>query len=165
MKKFIVSMLLFLPLCLVAQEIKIAIVNTGEIFNIMPEMDALENETVALRQQFQNEMKVMEDEYTRKYEDFMAQGDSLTDNIKQLRVQEIEGIRSRMENFVPMAQEAIQKKQEELFAPIQEKLMKAIDSVGEENGYTCIMNPQVLLYRGKGVVDATDKVKAKLGLK
>jgi len=43
--------------------------------------------------------------------------------------------------------------------------MKAIDSVGEENGYTCIMNPQVLLYKGKGVIDATDKVKAKLGLK
>ena len=165
MKKFIVSMLLLLPLCLVAQEIKIAIVNTGEIFNIMPEVDALENETVTMRQQYQNEMKVMEDEFNRKYEDLVAQSDSLTDNIRQLRVQEIEGIRSRLENFAPMAQEAIQKKQEELFAPIQEKVMKAIDSVGEENGYTCIMNPQVLLYKGKGVIDATDKVKAKLGLK
>jgi len=165
MKKFIVSMLLLLPLCLVAQEIKIAIVNTGEIINIMPETSALESEIATLSQQYQNEMKAMEDEYNRKYEDLVAQSDSLTDNIRQLRVQEIEGIRSRLENFVPMAQETIQKKQEVLFAPIQEKLMKAIDSVGEENGYTCIMNPQVFLYKGKGVIDATDKVKAKLGLK
>ena len=165
MKKFIVSMLLLLPLCLVAQEIKIAIVNTGEVFNGMPEISAWENEMATIRQQYQNEMKVMEDEYNRKYADLVAQNDSLTDNIRQLRVQEIDGIRERLENFAPMAQETITKKSEELFAPIQEKVMKAIESVGDENGYTCVLNPQVLLFKGKGVIDATDKVKAKLGLK
>jgi len=38
-------------------------------------------------------------------------------------------------------------------------------AVGDEKGYTYILNPQVLLYKGNDAVDATDFVKAKLGIK
>ena len=164
MKKIIVSMLLLLPLGLFAQEVKLAIVNTGEIINLLPEMSTLQSEMATLQQTLQKESKQMEDEYTRKVADLTEQNESLTDNIRKLRVQEIDDLRGRLENFLASAQETMEKRQEELFAPIQEKVMNAINSVGEENGYT-ILNPQVLLFKGKGVADATDLVKAKLGLK
>ena len=165
MKKIIVSILLLLPLGLVAQEMKIALVNTQDIINVMPEVGVMETEMLAMRQQYQKEAQIMEDEYNRKFADFTAQNDSLTDNIRKLRIQEIESIRDRLQNFVPMAQETIEAKQNELLAPIYDKLQKAIDSVGEEQGYMCIMNPQAFLYKGKGLIDATEQVKAKLGLK
>lgn len=165
MKKLIVSMLLLLPLGLVAQEVKIAMVNTNEIFTVMPEVSTMENELVAMAKQYEQELKIMEDEYTRKYTDYMAQGDSLTENIKQLRMQEIQDLHSRIENFYVMANESRNKKQEELMVPIREKIQKAIDTVGEENGYTYILNPGALLYVSKNAVDATDKVKAKLGIR
>lgn len=165
MKKLIVSMLLLLPLGLFAQEVKIAMVNTNEIFTVMPEVSTMENELVEMAKQYEQELKIMEDEYTRKYTDFMAQGDSLTENIKQLRMQEIQGLHSRIENFYVMANESRTKKQEELMVPIREKIQKAIDTVGEENGYTYILNPGAILYVGKNAIDATDKVKAKLGIK
>ena len=165
MKKFIVSLLIFIPLGLVAQESKFAIVNTGEIMNMMPEIATMENEMAAIRMQYQNEAKAMQDEYERKYADFMAQADSLNDNIRQLRIQEIDGIQERLQNFIPLAQEPIEKKQNELLAPIQEKVLKAIQEVGAENNYTGVLNPQVFLYQGNSIIDATDKVKAKLGLR
>ena len=158
-------MLLLLPLGLIAQEMKIAIVNTTEIFSLLPETDAVENELAKLGQQYQREAQLMDDEYARKVSDLTAQNDSLTDNIRKLRVQEIDDLRGRLENFIASAQENINKKQEELFAPLRDKVQKAIDSVGEENGYAYILNPQVLLYRGNSAIDATDKVKAKLGIK
>jgi len=164
MKKFIVSFLLLLPFVLSAQEVKIAIVNTNEVFNLMPETTVLENEMSALMSQLQTTMKEMQDEYNRKMTDLQAKGDSLTENIRNLRIQEITQLDERMQNFVPMAEEEREKKYNELLAPIQEKMLKAIRDVGDENGYTCIVNPQVLLYTGK-VIDATEKVKAKLGLK
>ena len=95
----------------------------------------------------------------------MSQQDSLTENIKLRRQQEIQDLETRIQNFVPVAQQEMQKKQQELYAPIQQKMQDAIKAVGDEKGYTYILNPQVLLYKGNDAVDATDFVKAKLGIK
>jgi len=131
----------------------------------MPEVSEMETQLANLQQQYQKELKTMQDEYNRKYSDLQAQNDSLTENIKMLRLQEIEDINTRMQNFVPMARENIEKKQNELLTPIQNKIEKAVSAVGEENGYTYIIDPRMLLYKSPNATDATDKVKAKLGLK
>ena len=165
MKKIIVSLLLFLPLGLMAQELKIAMVNTNEILNTLPDYSDYENEMAKMNQQYQQEAKTMEDRFNRMYMDYTAQADSLAENIKILRMQEIQDLQNRLDNFVPMAQEEMRKKQETLMAPIQEKIQKAINSVGEENGYTYIISPQVLLFKGNNAVDVTNMVKAKLGIK
>ena len=165
MKKIIVSMLLLLPLGLAAQEMKIATVNSQEVFNLLPELSEVENKIAAYAKQYEDQIKAMQDDYTRKYSDLTAQGDSLTENIRILRIQEVQEIEARIQNFVPVAREEMEKKQAELIAPLQEKIQKAINEVGAENGYTYIMSPQVMLYRGASAIDATDKVKAKLGLK
>lgn len=165
MKKFVVLLLILLPLGVVAQEAKIAIVNTVEIFNAMPEVSDVENQLAALNEQYEKEFKVMQDEYNKKFAEYVEQRDSLTDNIRLRREQEIQDLETRIQNFVPVAQQELQKKQGELYTPIQEKLQNAIKSVGEEKGYTYILNPQVLLYTGNSAIDATSFVKAKLGLK
>ncbi|MDR1382170.1 MAG: OmpH family outer membrane protein [Tannerella sp.] len=165
MKNLIVSVLLLFPLGLAAQEMKIAVVNQQEIFNLLPELSEVEKEMAAYAKQYQDAMKTMEDEYTRKYSDLTAKGDSLTENIRVLRMQEIEELRTRIENFVPMAREEIDKKQGELITPLNEKILKAIKEVGDENGYAYVTSPQMMYYIGSNAIDATDKVKAKLGLK
>lgn len=165
MKKLVVLLLVLLPLGVVAQEAKIAFVNTVEIFNAMPERNEVELQMAALNEQYEKEFKVMQDEYEKKFSEYVEQRDSLTDNIRLRREQEIQDLETRIQNFVPVAQQEMQKRQGELFTPLQEKLQKAIDAVGEEKGYTYIMNPQVFLYTGSNAVDATSFVKAKLGLK
>ena len=49
--------------------------------------------------------------------------------------------------------------------PIQQKIQDAIKAVGAEQGYTYIIDPQVLLFQGSNAIDATQLVKTKLGLK
>ncbi len=163
MKKLVVLLFMMLPLGLMAQD-KIAFVNTNEVFSLMPENANIEKELVALNEQYTAELKVMQDEMQRKTADYLAQQDSLTENIKLRRMQEIEDIRTRIENFYPQAQEDMQKKQNDLIQPVREKIQKAIRDVGEEKGYTYIIDPQVLLYFGNNATDATPFVKAKLGL-
>jgi len=165
MKKIIVSLLLLLPISLVAQEIKIAHVNTQEVYSVMPEVSAYMDEMAKLKEQYNSRMKELEDEYARKYADYTAKADSLTDNIKTFLMQEIMGIEDRIRNFVPMAENSMAEQQQKLMAPIQEKLEKAIMSVADENGYTYVMDSQAFLYRGNNAIDATEKVKAKLGIK
>ena len=153
-----------LPLGVVAQEVKIAFVNTQEVFMAMPEVSDMESQMADLNEKYRAELKSMQDEYQKKYSDFIAQQDSLTENIKLRRMQEIQDIQGRMDNFVQVAQQDVQKKQQELLQPIQEKLQDAITKVGDENGYTYIIDPAALLYRGANAIDATSFVRAKLGL-
>lgn len=165
MKKLVVLIFMLLPLAGVFAQDKIAIVNTADIFNVMPEVSAVEKQLATLNEQYEKEFKTMQDEYTKKYSEYMSQQDSLTENIKLRRQQEIQDLETRIQNFVPVAQQEMQKKQQELYAPIQQKMQDAIKAVGDEKGYTYILNPQVLLYKGNNAIDATDFVKAKLGIK
>lgn len=164
MKKLIVLLFMILPLGAFAQEVKIAFVNTQEVFMAMPEVSAMEKQMADLNEKYKLELKQMQDEYQKKYSDFIAQQDSLTENIKLRRMQEIQDIQGRMDNFMQVAQQDVQKKQQELLQPVQEKLQKAIKTVGEEKGYTYIIDPAALLFTGNNAIDATPFVRTKLGL-
>ena len=164
MKKLIIFLLMMLPLGVFAQESKIAIVNTAEIMQAMPEVADMQKQVAALEGEYQKEMKAMSDEYNKKYSDFIAQQDSLTENIKLRRMQELDDIQQRTQNLIQVAQQDLQKKQGELMAPIQEKLRNAITAVGKENGYLYILDPQIVLFKSDAAIDATAQVKAKLGI-
>ncbi len=164
MKKLVIFLLMMFPLGLFAQESKIAIVNTQEIMMAMPEVADMQKQISALDAEYQKEMKAMSDEYNKKYSDFIAQQDSLTENIRLRRMQELEDIQQRTQNLIQVAQQDIQKKQTDLLAPIQEKLRNAIQAVGKENGYLYILDPQIVLYKSDAAIDATAQVKAKLGI-
>ena len=164
MKKLIVLLFMMLPLGVFAQEVKIAFVNTQEVFMAMPEVSDMEKKMAELNEKYKIELNQMQEEYKKKYSDFVAQQDSLTENIKLRRMQEIQDIQGRMDNFMQVAQQDVQKKQQELLQPIQEKLQKAIKDVGTEKGYTYIIDPAALLFTGSNAIDATQFVRSKLGL-
>ena len=164
MKKLVIFLLMMLPLGLFAQESKIAIVNTQEVMMAMPEFTDMQKQMQEMEANYQKELKVMSDEYNKKYADFIAQQDSLTENIRLRRMQELEDINQRSQNFIQVSQQDFQKKQGELLTPIQEKLRNAIAAVGKENGYLYILDPQIVLYKSDAAIDATAQVKAKLGI-
>lgn len=68
-----------LPLGVFAQESKIAIVNTQEVIQAMPEFATMQKQMADMEAKYKNEMQVMQDEYNKKYSDFVAQQDSLTE--------------------------------------------------------------------------------------
>ena len=167
MKKLIVLLLMLLPFAgaMNAQEAKIAFVNAGEIFTMMPEFKDMQKKMEDLNAKYKTELETMNSEYQKKYSDFVAQQDSLTENIKVRRMQEVQDMQQRIDNFVQVAQQDVAKQQQDLMTPIQQKLQDAIKAVGAEQGYTYIIDPQVLLYTGPNAIDATPMVKTKLGLK
>ena len=80
MKKLIVLLLMILPLGAIAQEVKIAFVKTQEVFMAMPEVSGMEKQMADLNEKYRVELKQMQDEYQKKYSDFVAQQDSLTES-------------------------------------------------------------------------------------
>ena len=104
MKRLIILLFMILPLGVFAQDLsKIAYVNTQEVFNAMPEVAAMQKQLNDLNTNYQTELKKMQDEYQKKYSDYVQQQDSLTENIKLRRQQEIQDIQSRIDNFIQVA--------------------------------------------------------------
>lgn len=164
MKKLIALLLLILPLTAMAQDVKIAFVDRNVVLQAMPEFATFQKQMQEFNEKLGAELKQMQDEFQKKSADYIAAQDSLTENIKLRRMQELQDMQARIENFMQIAQQDSEKKQSELFEPIQKKLMDAIKAVGAEKGFTYILDPQIIMYTGSNAIDATPMVKTKLGI-
>ncbi len=164
-KKLFLVALMALPMTLAAQNFKFGTVNSVEIFNLMPEKATAEQQLEALQKQYEAEFVKMQEEFSAKYKEFVDAQETMPENIKQRRMQEIQEIQQRIQNFREVAASDLEEQQNKLMAPIQEKMSTAIKAVGEENGFTFIFDVNILMYSGAQAIDATPLVKAKLGLK
>ncbi|MFW6043728.1 MAG: OmpH family outer membrane protein, partial [Marinilabiliaceae bacterium] len=80
------------------------------------------------------------------------------------REKEIQDYDQRIQNFNQMAQESLSEKEEELLQPIIDEVERAIQAVGDEEGFIYIfdVSSQMILYNSDQSVNCEDMVKAKL---
>lgn len=166
-KKLLLAALIAVPMCLSAQSLKFGNVNSQQIFELMPEKATAEKTLVEVSKKYEDEYKKLQDEFNKKYTDFQALAADTPQSIKDRRMQELQENQTKIQNFQQMASQDLQKQQETLLAPITEKLQKAIQAVGAENGFTYIFDLSIpaVVYSGAPSEDITPLVKAKLGLK
>jgi len=160
LKKFLFAAALLTSVTLSAQ--KIAYVNTESLYMDMPEVSELESTIATLNESYRTELTKMQGEFQKKYAEFMEQQDTLPENIKVRRQQEVQELQLRIQNFVEVAEEDVQNKQRELLEPINQKIRDTIKKVAEENSYTYVLEGAVLLYTAPDAIDATPQVKQKL---
>jgi outer membrane protein len=163
-KKFLLFAFVMLPVVGFAQEAKIAYVNYSEVALAMPEYKQMVDSLQKKEQGFQTEMKSINDEYTKKYSDFISVQDTLDESIKIRRYQEIENIRVSAENFQQVAAQQMEELQQALIVPITNKLQKAVEEVGSENNLLYIIDSTALRYISQNAINATPLVKKRLGI-
>lgn len=165
-KKIILFIALILPMSVMAQ--KFGVVNLDEVFTAMPETAAMQTQMEQISQKFQAEFDKLNEAVNQKYTEYqnIANDTNTPDAIKERRMQEIQELANNVDKFRNQAQQDIARQQEQLAAPIQQKITDAITAVGQENGFTFIFpnEPGLLLYKGTDVVDVTPMIRAKLGL-
>ncbi|MGC9150348.1 MAG: OmpH family outer membrane protein [Microbacter sp.] len=164
-KKILVLILLLAPVTLFAQY-KFGELNTQDIYNAMPEKAKIEKTLQDLANTYQTQLTQMRDEYNRRVKQFVDQRDSMPPAIQQARQSEIADMEQRISTLNETAQNDLQKKQQELIQPVVDKIKKAIDDVGQENGFTYIFDLQVpaIVYHSDQTVDVTPLVLKKLGI-
>lgn len=166
-KRFMFLAVAATMMCLSAQAQKFGYINTSEIFNVMPEKATAENTLKTASEKYETEFRNLQTAFQKKAEDYdKADKDATTPQaIKDRHMQELQEEYQKIQNFQQTASQDIQRQQEQLMAPITQKLQDAIKAVGAEGGYTFIYDTSSLLYVGTGAEDLTAKVKAKLGIK
>lgn len=166
MKKTVLLLILavLMPLAVVAQQ-KIATVNTQEIIAAMPEVKTAEARIKELDQKYSAELQAMNDEYRKKADAFLKEQSTLSEAISQSRQQELIGLQTRIEQSAQAMQQDMEKQQQTLMMPIQQKVLEAIKKVGDAQGIAYVMEQGMMLYSGATAIDLTAKVKAQLGIK
>ncbi|MDE6311898.1 MAG: OmpH family outer membrane protein [Muribaculaceae bacterium] len=166
-KKLILAVLVALPMTAFAQ--KLAVVDVEGVFAEMPETKEMQTKIEDASKQYETAMQGLADELNKLYQDYQAIANDATvlDTIKERRIQEIQERQQNAERFRTTAQQDLARQQQQLAAPIFEKLNQAISSVGKEGNYSLVLpkNPELTLYVGSDVTDITAMVKAKLGIK
>lgn len=165
MKKLLLMFLMCAPIAAFAQ--KFGHVNAQEIIQVMPDYTKAKNEIDALQKQYEDDLKSMQDELTKKSQAYEKEQATLPDNIKQRREQELQEMYQKIQQSYQDTQQALAKASQEKMQAITTKVIDAIKQVGQAGGYVYIMDVAggVPYISTTLSTDVTADVKAKLGLK
>lgn len=162
MKKLILMLMLIAPLSVFAQ--KFGHINSQEIMSQMPEFIKARGDIEAQAKQYENDLKSMQDELTRKSDEYEKGKSTMNATAQQQKEQELQQLYQKIQQAYNDNQQALAKKQQELMQPITTKLVNAIKAVGDKGGYVYIMDlsagiPYISSTLSK---DVTAEVKAQL---
>ncbi|MDH6354151.1 outer membrane protein [Dysgonomonas sp. PH5-45] len=164
LKKLIICLLIAMPFGVYAQE-KLAYISTEEVFMAMPELKDVETKINAKQEEIKKIIGGIDAEFQKKQTEFRNDTTTLTPSIIADRQKQLEQIEERYQTYSQSSQKELQELYQTLQAPLLDKLRKAIQEVGLEQGYTYIIEKGTVPYVSTSAVDAGKLVKAKLGIK
>ena len=138
MKKLLIAILMIAPLSVNAQ--KFAHFNSGDIISNMKEFTAATEEIQSMAKQYEDDIKLMQEELQKKSEEYQKEQAKLLDNVKQRREQELQDLYQRLQQSCQDNQQALEKARQEKFGVINEKVLAAVKKVGEEGGYVYVVD-------------------------
>lgn len=144
------SMLLSLSFFLVNQnqlqaQNKIGYISIQELVYAMPEFKTattnLNDYEKALVQQGQDNQA----EFSRQDSIFKIDSLKWNESVKEVKRRELNVISLKMINFNQEAQQLMNKKEQDLLAPIQAKALETAKAVAKENGYSYVLSKEQLI--------------------
>ncbi|MDE6290597.1 MAG: OmpH family outer membrane protein, partial [Muribaculaceae bacterium] len=145
----------------------IGLVDFGSILQAMPETTAAQNQLKEVSDKYDAEYKKLGEEMNRLVTEYQNMAENELPAIKERKTRELSDYQQKLQQFEQTAMKDLQDMNNNLMAPIQQKIVQAIESVGREGSFSLIQmyDPQLTLYHAAPVEDITPTVKAKLGVK
>ncbi len=166
MKKILLAILMAAPLTIMAQS-KFAHFNLAEILPNMKEYATAQTEIQTMEKQFADDLKLMQDEMQKKYEDYQKEAANLLENVRARREQELNDLGQRYQQSLQDSQVALQKATQEKMAMISEKVMNAVKKIGEAGGYVYVVDTStgaISFVNNALSTDITAQLKKELGI-
>ena len=141
MKKLILFFLLLATMPALAQsELKFGYLSYNAVVQAMPEYAAMQNSMAELRQKYEAEQKRVEDDFNKKYEEFLDGQKSYPKTILQKRQSELQEMLDKNIAFKKESQRLLKQAEEDAMAPVMVRLAETLDAIGKVRGYAFIVN-------------------------
>ncbi len=158
-KKLLLALILSIPSMAFAQ--KFGVINTEALIAELPQVQAT---IEASSQRYQAEFQKLKSEFDKKYTEFQQLDNGTPQVIRERRLQEIQELDQKINQFRKTVTEDLQRQENELMEPIRNNVTAAIQSVGIDGDFIIIFENTPTVYTRSDVVDVTPLVKAKLGV-
>ena len=142
MRKLLYSLImLLLPLVSQAQTTaRYGYLSYQEALKEMPEYATAKSKLAELKQKYDNEMKRVEDEFNKKYEQFLDGQKDFAPTILRKRQVELQELISKNIAFKEEAKRLLAQAETEAYAPLKSKLAETLRGIGEARGFMFILN-------------------------
>jgi outer membrane protein len=164
LKLLFIAVILFAGIQSATAQTKVAHINVQELIMAMPDMKTANTSLQKLKDAHSTQLNTMIAEYEAKIKTYSTDETQVSDAVYKSRVQEVEDMKTRIQQYEQTATEELMKKQEDLYKPIIDKSKAAIQKVATAKGFQYVLDSS----QGKGVIiaDGTDllaDVKKELG--
>ena len=143
MKRFLVLLVAFVSLNAFAQgdatsSFKFGYLSYKAAIQSMPDYTLVQQKLADLKAQYQAEAKRVEDEFNRKYEEFLEGQRDFPKSILQKRQTELQELMEKNILFKEKSHEELAEAERQALAPLRIRLIEQLDTIGRERGYAFI---------------------------
>lgn len=143
---------------------KLGYVMSQELLSLMPEAKEATATLEAYQAELEGQLKAMTEDGQKKYQEFQDNQTTWSDAVKETKMRDLQQLDQQIAEFQGTAMSKMEAKRNEVFQPLMEKAIKAIEAVGKEGNYDYIFDGGGLLYAKEGE-NLMPQVKTKLGIK
>lgn len=168
MKRFLLLLITVISLSASAQTsepvLKFGFLSYEAVLTSMPEYATVEQGMKDLEDQYAAEQKRVEDEFNKKYEEFLDGQRDFPQTILQKRQSELQELLDKNIAFKKEGQRLLAEAREKALLPLKNRLASALASVGSSKGLAFIVNtdqnalPWLNITMGEDVTDAVNAV-------
>ena len=141
----------------------------NDVMHAMPEYAQAMKSLTELKGTYDQEMTRAEQEFSKKFAEYIDGQKSFPENIMLKRQKELQLLMEQSMQFKKEAQELLTKAEAELMAPVHNRLKEVIQAVGKQHNYAYVLNTDSNAYpyiSGEGEAeDCTDAVLTQLGIR
>lgn len=135
-----------------------------DILLTLPERADAQASIEAAAAEYETEVSRMQTELETKFADYQAKAATWPDAIRQQKERELQQLDAGLQEFGMTIQNDLAQMEQQLLAPMIERVRNAIEAVGKEQGFTYIFDTSTGVTLYNGGQDVTDLVKTKLGM-
>ena len=135
-----------------------------DILLTLPERAEAQASIEAAAAEYETEVSRMQSELETKFADYQAKAATWPDAIRQQKERELQQLDAGLQEFGMTIQNDLAQMEQQLLAPMIERVRDAIEVVGKEQGFTYIFDTSTGVTLYNGGEDVTDLVKTKLGM-
>lgn len=163
-KKFLAAILIALPLSISAQTVKIGVIDVEALVQAAPETAEASKTLQEAQTKYTADLKKLEEEVQKKVDELetLRKDTATPATILERRQQEVQALYERYSQTAQTYEQDLKQQQYQLMAPIYDKIQKAAQSVGQENGFTLVIPVGAIIYMSSDVIDINPLVKAKI---
>ena len=147
---------------------KLGYINRSELIMMMPERDSAEKKLQVYSNDLSTQLDAIQVEFNTKFQEYQKNSTTLSESVRQLKEKELQELQGRYQEFAQVAQQDLQKMEEQLMEPIVKRADEATAKVSKANGLLIVFDQAsgaMAYFDEVNLTDVLPLVKTELGIK